>query len=211
LVVSLQDARARRREILAQARTIFLDDAVFTDEASRSAGARVRVILVAGLLLALLGTIFFVWHAKHLRPPSFVASSAISGQAVPITVGRWLSAPVTEDVLLSFSDGARFTLRAGSRARLTALSSGGGRLTIERGEMQGAVPGRGNSWIIQAGPLDLELADGAVSMDWDPSADRATLEVSAGRALISGACVHGGARTYERGAHTSFDCPDASL
>jgi hypothetical protein len=196
---------------LAQARAVFIDGAVFTEERPPSVGSAVRLVLVAAMLFALVGTIFFVWHAKHLRPPSFVASSAVSGQAVPITVGRWLSAPVMEDVVLSFSDGARFTLRAGSRARLTALSIGGGRLTIERGEMQGAVPARGNSWIIQAGPLDLELAGGTVLVNWDPSVDRASLEVSEGRAVVSGACVHGEARTYAQGARPSFDCLDASL
>jgi hypothetical protein len=210
-IASLHEARGRRREALAAARAAFIDEAVFAETRRFSRAGIVRAAVGLVVLFALVGAAFVIWHGKRWRPPSFVANAAVSGQAVAVTVGRWLSAPEMEDVILSFSDGSRFTLRAGARARLSALSRVGGRLTLERGEIQGQVATKDATWTVQAGPLDFAFSEGAASVVWDPAVDRVALEVTQGRVVVSGACVGREPATYVQGMHPFFDCPDAGL
>lgn len=210
-IASLHEARGRRREALAAARAAFIDEAVFSETRRFSRAGALRGVVALVVLLALVGAAFVIWQGKRWRPPSFVANAAVSGQAVAVTVGRWLSAPEMEDVILSFSDGSRFTLRAGARARLSALSRVGGRLTLERGEIQGSIATKDATWIVQAGPLDFAFSEGAASVVWDPAADRVALEVAQGQVIVSGACLGREPVTYVQGMHPFFDCPDAGL
>jgi len=211
LLAALHEARGRRREALARARAEFVDEAVFPDDRGLARASGLRFAIGAVVLFALVGAAFVVWQGKRTQPPSFVANAAVSGQAVAVTVGRWLWAPETEDVLLSFSDGSRFTLRAGSRARLAALSPIGGRITLERGEVQGAVPIKGATWIVQAGPIDVAFSESVGAVLWDPPIERVTLDVSEGRISVSGGCVGDEAKVYAKGAHHLFDCLEPSF
>jgi transmembrane sensor len=105
-------------------------------------------------------------------------------------VGSWIAAPEASTLALDFSDGTRFRLSAGSRARVSAVDANGARIVVERGSARAAVVHRPEShWLVDVGPFEVSVVGTRFDVSWDPVDEVFRLELEEGSVLVSGACL----------------------
>lgn len=168
-VPELAHARIRQRLLLAQAKT----------HAPRRAlryGFSLLAATTAVVLAALL------W-GRPATTTFHVAGK--SGQ-----VGAWLTAEPARELPLRFSEGTKVALAAGSRGRVSRVSSAGARIELDRGSVSANVTHRqGADWTFTAGPFEISVLGTKLDVSWSPETGKFELMVSSGRVLLRGPLV----------------------
>ncbi len=159
--------------------------------ASRLEGAkprvatRTRVVLLAAGFAALSAAVALV----ELRPRP-LAYEVHGGSSS----GSYVSVPTPGAAELSFTDGSRLSLTAGSRLRVEEEQETGARILLERGRANVSIVHRpDSSWTFAAGPFDVRVTGTRFELEWDPASEKLTLALLAGavevRAPFSGAPI----------------------
>jgi TolA-binding protein len=137
-----------------------------------------RPALAAALVLSATLAAWWLWPA-----PS--TSFEVAGKAGD--VGAWLTPRDAAPLSLSFSEGTKVELAAGSRGRVSALSPEGARLELAQGQIDARVTPRANSsWSFGAGPFDVTVLGTNLSISWLPARGEFALGVSEGSVLVRG-------------------------
>jgi hypothetical protein len=158
--------------------------------------SRRRVAVVASLAaaaaLAALALVFV--RAERTPPITFTTDAAHQQQAG--VVGEWIAATPDERVALSFSEGTRFVLAPGARARVTSAAVHGAALTLEEGRLDATVTHHDarTAWSLRAGPFDVQITGTRFTADWDPGRVVFELEMQEGTVVVTGPELDGGRR-----------------
>jgi hypothetical protein len=150
-------------------------------------GNRRAAYLVAcgGLALAVALAAVFSWPT-----PALVTFQRAGQQG---EVGSWLEARASQPVSLSFSEGSRVSLSAGSRGRVSHVSRGGARIELERGTVKAEVAHRvGTDWTFSAGPFDVQVLGTQLDVSWSPEARQFELQVLHGAVRVRGPLIQDG-------------------
>jgi transmembrane sensor len=109
----------------------------------------------------------------------------------PTTEGGWYEARDAA-LPLSFSDGTRVVLVAGTRARVVATRPSGADVSVERGEFTAhVVPRDGASWAFRVGPYDVAVVGTHFAASWDPARQHFELNTYEGAVEVVGPGVAG--------------------
>jgi transmembrane sensor len=142
-------------------------------------------LVVAGL--ALVAAIALVFAGGGPAPARF----QIAGQEGQ--VGRWLQADSAQPLSLSFSEGSRVSLTAGSRGRVGRVSSGGAHIELARGAVKADVAHHPETdWTFSAGPFDVAVLGTQLDISWSPEAGQFELRVLHGAVRVRGPLIHDG-------------------
>ena len=148
----------------------------FAEQRSRSAVPRhaVRAAIVLAAAAA------FIWW----RTPAALTFRTDSGAGA---AGEWLATEANGDMALTFSEGTRVVLGAGSRGRVEELGRSGATFLLERGDVRAqVVRGAETSWRFRAGPFDVQVKGTKLDVAWNPDQERFTLRVEEGTAVVFG-------------------------
>lgn len=105
-------------------------------------------------------------------------------------VGTWLTAEPARELPLRFSEGTQVALAAGSRGRVSGVSSAGARIELERGSVRANVTHRpGADWTFTAGPFQISVLGTELDISWSPETGKLELTVASGRVLLRGPLV----------------------
>lgn len=193
-------------ERIAPSTSDILNAAYATRNRDASRLALLRTLGVAVLTAAAVVALFMISHRPG--PVGFVVGDARRvGQ-----LGDWLLAPPDKPKTLSFSDGSRVTLQAGTQARVASSNEHGARVVLERGTLRAdVVPRQNNEWFVVGGPFAIRVTGTSFDATWDP--ERATLRVAmyAGHVVVQGECLSGD-RSLAAGESATLSCaPDRSV
>jgi TolA-binding protein len=110
------------------------------------------------------------------------ATSAGDGRA-----GAWLASNPSEELPLTFSEGSRVVMAAGSRGRVEELRHAGASFLLERGHVSARVTHRSSTdWRFLAGPFEVRVTGTAFHVDWDPARERFAVGVDEGSVAVRG-------------------------
>jgi hypothetical protein len=139
-------------------------------------------LTLAGVALAV-GVVLVValrWPA----PPTFQVAGR-NGE-----IGSWLDARADHDLPLSFSEGTRVSLAAGSRGRVAGVSGNGARIELEHGSVAAQVTHRpGTDWTFGAGPFEVSVLGTELKVSWLPQTGQFELSVARGSVLLRGPLI----------------------
>lgn len=108
-------------------------------------------------------------------------------------VGAWLEARASQELPLSFSEGSRVSLTAGSRGRVRRLSTGGAGIELGRGTVSADVMHRsGADWTFEAGPFEIAVLGTRLDVSWVPERGQFELRVAHGAVRVRGPLLQGG-------------------
>jgi TolA-binding protein len=142
-------------------------------------------LALAGVVLVGAWAGVFAWRGP--APASFQIAGA------PGHVGTWLQAQAAQPLSLSFSEGSRVSLTAGSRGRVTRLARGGARIELERGSVKAEVAHRADTdWTFSAGPFDVAVLGTQLDVSWSPEAREFELRVLHGAVRVRGPLIQDG-------------------
>jgi hypothetical protein len=189
LFEAVQEALSRRPPQLDQAG---VRRRVLEAHASSSTRGKRRTaygLALAGVALAVAVTVAFAWRGS--APATF----QIAGQQGQ--VGSWLQAPMAQPLSLSFSEGSRVSLTAGSRGRVARLVRGGARVELERGSVQAEVAHRADTdWTFSAGPFEVAVLGTQLDVSWSPEARQFELRVLQGAVRVRGPLIQDGQEVH---------------
>jgi len=162
--------------------------------------ALLRPVAVAVLTAAVTAALFMLFYRPS--PLGFVVGEARRvGQ-----MGDWLRAPPDRPKTLSFSDGSRVMLQAGTQARVASSNEHGARVVLERGTLRAdVVPRRNNEWFVVGGPFAIRVTGTSFDAAWDP--EHATLRVAmyTGHVVVNSECLSDD-RTLAAGESATLSC-----
>jgi hypothetical protein len=185
LFAAVQEALSRKPPRLDSAK---VRSRVLEAHAASNRGGRRRSaygLAFAGIALVAAVAVVLVW--RWPAPASF----EIAGQQGQ--VGSWLQAQAAQPLSLSFSEGSRVSLTAGSRARVGQLSRGGARIELERGSVKAEVRHRADTdWSFSAGPFDVAVLGTQLDVSWSPEARQFELRVLHGAVRVRGPLIQDG-------------------
>lgn len=139
-----------------------------------AAGLAAAVVVAAAVLLVI------------VRGPEPLTASVAGG---PVHPGDRLVARA-EGVALSFDDGSRIALDAGSTARMTALDAHEVRVDVERGSIDvDVVHAEGRTWWIGVGDSSIEVVGTTFRVSVDPAGDAAGVTLTEGAVRVVGPCA----------------------
>jgi transmembrane sensor len=105
-------------------------------------------------------------------------------------VGAWLTAEAARELPVRFSEGTQVALTAGSRGRVSRVSSAGAHIELERGSVSANVTHRpGADWTFSAGPFEISVLGTKLDVSWSPETGKFELVVTNGRVLLRGPLV----------------------
>ena len=125
-----------------------------------------------------------VWFSWPLSPAplGFTMGDGQRGHA-----GSFVAAPPDRELPLRFADGTRFTLAAGTSARVASLDARGAHLVIEKGRVAAAVTHRPASrWRVDVGPFQVAVVGTRFDVSWDATARVLELKLEEGAVRVSG-------------------------
>lgn len=141
--------------------------------------------IAAAAVVALVAAIALV-VTRRAAPSSLRAEVEHGGRREPIAAGAWLSAD-ERAVPVTFSDGTRWDLAPGGRARLSAVDARGADVTLERGRIHGkVVHTTAARWRVAAGPFEVEVTGTELEVDWDPEAASLRVRLASGSVNVRG-------------------------
>lgn len=154
----------------------------------RSTGFDRRWALAGVLVFALVAAVFLRVSIKD-KPITY---SVGPGEA-PSALGVWIAAG-SNAVPLRFSEGTRVTLDPGARARVTDANAHGATMLVERGHAHAKVVhvGQTTSWLLHAGPFDINVVGTEFDVAWDPTREVFDLRVSEGKVIVHGPLLNEG-------------------
>jgi hypothetical protein len=185
LFEAVRDALSRRPPQLDQAG---VRRRVLEAHASSSMRGKRRTaygLALAGMALVVAVAAVFAWRGP--APVSFQIATQ-QGQ-----VGSWLEAHAAQPLALSFSEGSRVSLTAGSRGRVSQLSRGGARIELERGSVKAEVAHRAETdWTFSAGPFEVAVLGTQLDVSWSPETRQFELQVLHGAVRVRGPLIQDG-------------------
>lgn len=102
-------------------------------------------------------------------------------------VGAWVAAGPASALPLSFEDGSRFELEAGSRGRVVAASRRDAVVLLEAGRVHGEVSAQASaSWRIVAGPFEIACDKARLDVAWSVERGELVVTVTRGRVVVRG-------------------------
>jgi hypothetical protein len=139
-------------------------------------------LTLAGLALAV--AVVVVVALRWPAPPTFQVAGR-NGE-----IGSWLSAQAGQALPLSFSEGTRVSLAAGSRGRVARVSGNGARIELEHGSVAAQVTHRpGADWTFGAGPFEVSVLGTELNVSWLPQTGKFELSVARGSVLVRGPLI----------------------
>ncbi len=141
-----------------------------------------RVALVMIFAAALITLAFWRLPTKGTTITYSVGSNDSLG-----TLGAWIAAgPRATSV--RFSEGTLVTLEPGARARVTGADAYGATMLVERGRAHAKVVhvGSSTSWLVHAGPFDVNVVGTEFDVAWDPTKEVFDIRVTEGRVIVRG-------------------------
>lgn len=101
--------------------------------------------------------------------------------------GTFVAAPPDRELALTFADGTRFALAAGTSARVVSLEERGAHLVLEKGRAVAAVVHRpGSRWRVEVGPFQVAVVGTRFDVSWDAATRVLELKLEQGAVLVSG-------------------------
>jgi transmembrane sensor len=179
-------------------RARFLDEfAAVKARPAQAPWARRYVVLAAAAMAC--GVALVWWRTSAVL--RFTTETG-EGQA-----GAWLATGSANELPLTFSEGTRLVMAAGSRGRVEELGRQGASFLLERGEVRAHVVHRSNtSWRFLAGPFEVHVTGTTLGVDWDPARERFAVHVDEGSVVVSGPNV-GGPQVVVAGEECVVDLP----
>ncbi|HRI71214.1 MAG TPA: tetratricopeptide repeat protein, partial [Polyangium sp.] len=112
---------------------------------------------------------------------------SVGPEASEGTIGAWIAAG-SGAIPLRFSEGTAVTLEPGSRARVTGTNAHGATMLVERGHAHAKVVhvGQTTSWLVHAGPFDVNVVGTEFDVAWDPTLEVFDLRVTEGKVVVRG-------------------------
>jgi hypothetical protein len=139
-------------------------------------------LVLSGVALA--ACVALVVALRGSAPPTFQVAGR-NGQ-----IGGWLEAQSGRDLPLSFSEGTRVSLAAGSRGRVAKVSGSGARIELEHGSVRAQVTHRpGADWSFGAGPFEVSVLGTELNVSWLPQTGKFELSVARGSVLLRGPLI----------------------
>lgn len=136
--------------------------------------------VMAGCVIASV-TFVLRWPLSPV-PLAFTIGNGQSGHA-----GAFVAAPSDRELPLGFADGTRFTLSAGTSARVASLDAQGAHLVLEKGRVAAAVVHRPDSrWRVDAGPFQVAVVGTRFDVSWDATARVLELKLTEGAVRVAG-------------------------
>jgi ferric-dicitrate binding protein FerR (iron transport regulator) len=177
VALALDATAPDRAEPIEAARAEFLGHVRFSGtRSSRSFSQRLILAGAAPVVALAAAAVFFV---RRPAPITFLVKGS-AGMAK-----SWLAAPEDAPLRLEFSEGTRFQLEAGARARLSDLGAHGAMLAFESGRLHAEVVHQPDSaWRIEAGPFTIKVTGTVFDAKWDPRAQELTVTVSRGSVSV---------------------------
>jgi hypothetical protein len=125
--------------------------------------------------------LWFGWHAEQRL--SYRVSDGPLGDGN--IVGQ-------EHTSVAFSDGSRFQLANGARARISELTAHGARVDLLEGEVSvDIVKAEGNAWFVQAGPYRVHVIGTAFDVRWRQAQSRVEVDLHRGSVVVTGPRIDG--------------------
>jgi hypothetical protein len=153
-------------------------------EAMTAARPAARTRRVAPWALAAAAVLCVAAFVAVLRAPRALTFTAGGGRG---ETGAWLSTSGGEPLPITFSEGTRVVLAAGSRGRVEETSRAGAVVLLERGEVSANVVHRASTaWRFRAGPFDVDVTGTVLDVAWDPDKERLTVRVDSGSVVVHG-------------------------
>lgn len=154
----------------------------------RSGISKPRVALVVAFAVFIAAAIFLRVSGKD-KPITYAVGPGDS----PSALGVWIAAG-SNAVPLRFSEGTQVTLEPGARARVTDTNAHGATMLVERGHAHAKVVhvGQTTSWLLHAGPFDVNVVGTEFDVSWDPTHEVFDLRVSEGKVIVRGPLLHDG-------------------
>lgn len=168
-------------------------------EAHRTQRMRRRQFAAAAALAAAcLGPLlWFAGHGEH-RLSYRVSDGALGDGYI---VGH-------EHTSVTFSDGSRFELTNGARARIGELTAHGARVDLVDGQVSvDIVKAKGNAWLVQAGPYQVHVIGTAFDVRWLKEQRRIEVDLYRGSVAVTGPHIDGQLR-MQPGQHL-ISTPDS--
>jgi transmembrane sensor len=147
--------------------------------AGRARPMRRSLLVAAAAVMACLVAVAG-WRASS----STVRFTTGTGQG---QAGAWLATGTADELPLTFSEGTRLVMAAGSRGRVEGLARSGASFLLERGEVRAHVVHQSNTnWRFLAGPFEVHVTGTVLGIDWDPVRERFAVHVDEGSVVVSG-------------------------
>jgi transmembrane sensor len=162
-------------------------------------------LAAAAAVLLLCGAAFGAW--RWTAPVTFTTTADGGGGATRGAAGEWLATGPSGELPLTFSEGSRLVMTAGSRGRVEELRRAGASFLLERGHVQARVTHRASTdWRFVAGPFEVRVTGTAFGVDWDPTRERFAVHVEEGSVVVRGPDV-GESQVVGSGTELVVDVP----
>jgi TolA-binding protein len=149
----------------------------------RAAPRRAAVWLFAAALGVAASAVVWQRWSVGVAPLAFT----IGDQAERGAAGAFVAAPPDRELPLSFADGTRFALSAGTSLRVASVESQGAHLILEKGRASAAVVHRKDSrWRLDVGPFKVIVVGTRFDVSWDAAARTLDLRLEEGAVRVSG-------------------------
>jgi TolA-binding protein len=173
----------------------------------RSSRRRIRrawLLAAAAVVVIALGSFVVAFRRSEL------AVTVGNGGETPL-LGAWLGAPEHRPLSLEFSDGSRFELAPGSKARLVELERTGARVELANGKVKVHVVHReAANFRLEAGPYRVRVTGTRFESSYSPERDVFELFLEEGQVELSG-CVFGKGRKLTTGQGVRASCSERTL
>ncbi len=178
LMMKELDNLAEKAGFIDEAR-ILLEDAFLAPCVPKKSRTAVALFAAAGVAAAAAAAFVI------MRPAGLDVSVGNDGRTLP--EGAWVSSPIDEELALSFSDGSKLDMAAGTELRVQELKDEGAHLLLERGEVNVSVVHRSNTnWSVDAGPYKIGVTGTHFKVHWKPEHKAFSVNVQDGTVIVDG-------------------------
>lgn len=164
-------------------------------------------------IIPLVAAAAVVWAAGllFLRANRSTLGVEVGESSAAPLIGAWLGAPDQRSLPLRFSDGSRFDLAPGSKARLVELRRGGARLELASGSVKvHVVPRPSTDFRLDAGPFGVLVTGTRFELAYRPDEDVFELYLEEGQVELTG-CAFGQGRKLAAGQSVRASCAKQAL
>lgn len=147
-----------------------------------------RVAYVLAFTTALIAMAFM-----SLPTPGTTITFSVGPSDSVGNLGAWIAAG-HRATSVRFSEGTLVTLEPGARARVTGADANGATMLVERGRAHAKVvhAGSSTSWLVHAGPFDVNVVGTEFDVAWDPTQEVFDIRVTEGRVIVRGPLLDAG-------------------
>ena len=160
---------------------------------TRIAAQKARRRTLVGLSMAgvVATAVVAAWTLPRLgqHPERATAQAALSYivEGGTVVEGGYLRESGSDAIKLRFTEGTRFVLIPGSRARLRTVSSSGARIAIEHGTASFQVTPRSEAkWQVDVGPFLVSVKGTVFTVSWDAVSEHFDLRLRNGEVSVTG-------------------------